>query len=614
MQRTGVALALTAVSLAAQAGTFGLENGIDGRWSLTTSYGTSIRTRDADPNLIGVGNGGKAANGNADDGNLNFKKGQSFSTIASAIGELELKKDKLGVFLRAKAFSDESLKNRPVIHGSYDNAYVPNTPLSDKAFPALSKFSNIKFLDAYVFGTFRPIANHPITVKLGNEVVQWGEGLFIQGGISQFGRFDAAASRRPGAQLKEVLLPIPQVSVSGSVNDSISLEGFYQLAWRSTGVDGCGTFFSPADPLNCSGAIFNPGTVVMNGITLASFDSRSDQQAYNGTSPGTLLGTQLMLPSLSLINFRASRLSDSQPKSSGQFGLAARYFDSESGREFGFFHAQYHQRIPALGLKRQPSNIPGSLFSTNLYPLSFYLDYSAEDIKVDGLTVTDSIGPYSVFAEISHTKGLPVPYNTNDFVSGVLTGTGPLGALRNQTGRIPGFDRKDKTQVQFGGIRVIPRVLGASSLSLIGEVGFEHYSGIGDPMNSVRYGRPPTFGIAETSATSCAQTGNANPDTCEAVGFVTPNSWGYRVVGQLSYPNVIAGANLSPRVFWSHDVKGYSGDLLLVEDRRILGLGVKIDWRSRYYADISYNRFGRVAKYDQFRDRDYASVVVGVDF
>jgi hypothetical protein len=72
--------------------------------------------------------------------------------------------------------------------------------------------------------------------------------------------------------------------------------------------------------------------------------------------------------------------------------------------------------------------------------------------------------------------------------------------------------------------------------------------------------------------------------------------------------------NVKPRVFYSHDVKGYSADNTFVEDRKALGLATRFDYLGKYYAEVSLNRFNRSAKYDVFRDRDFYSAVVGMNF
>lgn len=64
----------------AQAGDFNFSNGIDGRFSLTVSTGTAVRTADAQRDLIGANNSfapgqnGLGGSNTTDDGNRNFKK------------------------------------------------------------------------------------------------------------------------------------------------------------------------------------------------------------------------------------------------------------------------------------------------------------------------------------------------------------------------------------------------------------------------------------------------------------------------------------------------------------------------------------------------------------
>ena len=126
--------ALVAVMLpdAPSAGEFSLDNGAEGRWALGVSLGASWRTRNADPSLVMVGNGGVSSSSN-DDGNLNFGRWDAYSTIARVLGELELKKGNLGIFVRARAWYDYQLEQGNVPHGSSANGYVPNTRLNDRS-------------------------------------------------------------------------------------------------------------------------------------------------------------------------------------------------------------------------------------------------------------------------------------------------------------------------------------------------------------------------------------------------------------------------------------------------------------------------------------------------
>jgi hypothetical protein len=53
-------------------------------------------------------------------------------------------------------------------------------PLSDSGFEPLQKFSGIALLDAYAYNTY-DINGKPLQVRFGNQVINWGESLFIQG-------------------------------------------------------------------------------------------------------------------------------------------------------------------------------------------------------------------------------------------------------------------------------------------------------------------------------------------------------------------------------------------------------------------------------------------------
>jgi hypothetical protein len=606
------ALAVTGLgtALTAQAGEFVLDNGVEGRWSLNASIGTSVRTGSADENLIMTGNGGKSGSSH-DDGNLNFDRGDRFSTIFKAIGELQLKKDNIGVFARIKTWYDFELEDNGVRRGSSANGYRPGARLNDDDFDPLSRFSGVSLADAYIFANTNLGESKPLTVKLGNHVVNWGESLFIAG-INQYGAFDVSAARRPGAQVKEILLPIPQLSASLGLTDNLSVEGFYQFNWKKNILDGCGTYWSISDVYNCS----NQGVVIGAGPLAA----RTDQVLYGPTAG--LFG--------SATNAILGNASNIEPGNSGQYGLAMRYFAPEIATEFGAYFANYHQRSPVISVLFNRTNVPGSVFggTPGAFQLQYAWDWSAEDIKVYGLSFSTGIAGWSVFGEMSHTQNIPVQLNGLDLLRGATSGAGPLmadpsfvnGRNNRNTGILyHGYDLKDKNQFQISTLKSFPRVLGAESMTFIGEVAYQHWSGIGDPSSGRRYGRAFVFGQAVSSvpgqaATTCAGTGNANTDYCENEGFATTNAWGYRMQAELSYPDVFAGVNVKPRVFWSHDVKGYSADSTFLENRMILGLGARFDYLNKYYADFSYNRFNDKAKYDVFHDRDFFSAVVGINF
>ena len=100
------------------------------------------------------------------------------------------------------------------------------------------------------------------------------------------------------------------------------------------------------------------------------------------------------------------------------------------------------------------------------------------------------------------------------------------------------------------------------------------------------------------------------------VGIIIGVSTGLEVglFFELSYANVVAGVNLKPRVFFSHDVHGYSADGVFSQGRWSLAPGIRADYNNKAYVDLSYNRFNHGAKYDFQHDRDFYSLVVGINF
>lgn len=589
----GFAVGIAFASGVAQADAFELDNGVSGRWGLDMSLASSWRTRNADSALIGKQNGGSMPSQSTDDGNLNYRKrGGNFSTIAKVIGELQLEKDGFGVFLRAKGWYDYTQKDRGVPHGSVANDYDAGSPLEDSHFTdRLSRFSGIEMLDWYAFGSFTPSDNSFMGVKLGSHAVNWGETLFIGGGINQYNPIDVAAARRPGAQVKEIILPTPQVSASLGIG-GLNVEAFYKLKTQRSVLEGCGTYWSASDGLNC----------------------RDSEFGFVNLTPST------PDPLALAANLGKMTGKNEYPRDSGSYGIALKKLVGDV--DIGAYYVNYTTTAPRISILNAPSTAGGPLSRAPLGVQGFW-DWSANDIKVFGLSAATEVGGWSMFGELSHTKDFPVQINGADLVGGYgIQKGGILAQTKGPFASIPagavfrGYDLKDKTQIQVSTIKSFANVAGADNLSLLGEVAYQHWSGIGNPLTSTRYGRGFEYGIAPWSVNGvsrgCVSNGSSSQNAgCDADGFATTNAWGYRLLASLQYNNV-GGVNLTPRVFFAHDVRGYSADNIFLEGRKTLGLGVRAEYLKKYYADLSYTTYARDTKYDSFRDRDFVSLVIGM--
>src|ERR1700704_635107 len=162
MVRYAVALAtLAGVSLSAAAGDFKLGDAVEGKLNGAVTFGTTIRTESPDPSVYGATASTRVPevppgrlSGNAAGHDLNFKKNRPVSTVLKGVFDLELKRQNLGVFVRAKAWHDFELKDGDRAYGNTPNGYAQNVPLSDDGFDPAAKFSNVQMADVYAFGRF----------------------------------------------------------------------------------------------------------------------------------------------------------------------------------------------------------------------------------------------------------------------------------------------------------------------------------------------------------------------------------------------------------------------------------------------------------------------------
>ncbi len=217
------------------------------------SAGSAWRTAERDANLIQRTNGSAAgipANAphgrNQDDGNLNFDKGDTLSRVVKGFLHLAYRHDTLSAALGAKAWYDDALLHDGRDWGNGPAGYDAGRALSDHGFSRRGSFSGVALMEAWVAGTFSP-AGLPLQVRVGNQYLDWGGRMSIGGGLSALQPVDLPAMRRPGATPDETRVPVTALSARLDASDSTRLEAFYQLLWRPTELDGCGTYFATAD-------------------------------------------------------------------------------------------------------------------------------------------------------------------------------------------------------------------------------------------------------------------------------------------------------------------------------------------------------------------------------
>lgn len=539
------------------------------------SVGSSWRMAEPEADLL--------ISGNNNDGNANFEQGDAFSQIFKGSHDLHIQSGNHGVFVRGKYWYDFALEDNKVAHGHSANGFAENEKLDDSDFNDLSKFSGAALLDAYVYGMYE-IGYTPIDVRLGRQVVSWGESTFILGGVNSINPVDVNAFRRPGAEIKEGLLPVNMAYVNVGLTEFLSMEAFYQLEFQETVIPGCGTYFSYNDyaPEGCN-------QVILTNDALAGLDDAS------------LVGAGYALNR----DVDGNRLA----KDEGQFGVAFRYMSEDLGdTEFGFYAMNIHSRLPVVsGVKSQAwvsaadAGSANAAIANNKADTFYYVSYP-EDIQLVGLSFATNVGSMAVSGEISHKKDVPLQINATQLLTAGLTGYSTSSELAADVAAtangadFEGYRLFDVSQAQFTVLQFFDRLLGASRYTLIAEAGYTFVHDFDESDDAIKFSRAGIFDGSDE-------------------GYVTESSWGYRARMVGEYSNVFSGVNIKPTLAFSHDVEGFAPQPggAFREGEQSIGLSVQAEYQSMYTASISYTEY-MGGDYNLSEDRDFASVSLGVQF
>jgi len=607
--RTALALGIALASQCSLAATWDFEND----WSLTSnttlSLGTSWSLQDADKGLLNkadaasIGKVGSGTNYNGDDGKLNFEKGDTISTLFKGLTDFDLNDGSQGAFIRFKYWYDHAMETGNGDFRRFD----------DSGWQDLAQFKGFEVLDAYVWKDFE-LAERPLSVKVGKQVLSWGEALFLQNGVNAINPLDVSAFNRPGTELKDGLLPVEMVSFNYDLADNLSVEGFWQYNFRPSVLDGCGTFFSNNDALQ-EGCQHDK--LIAGG--LSTTDISSIENAIDAP-PGLMPAAERYL----------RRAPTKWASDTGQYGLAMHYLiESLNYADVGLYYLNYHSRTPLLSgvIARQAPNAggnPGANLNTGDYSTVY-----PENIRLFGASISTVVGSTAVFGELSYRPNMPLTYNSADLVN-LLAGQrnswimpmtpAELAAARGS--QVNGYVRKEVWQFSLGAADTLSNVLGAQRLAWAAELGGNWIGGL-DPHDQ-RLGRSGAFGRTPTSDGSPCSTPSAQNSAgltdaelaastnCNTHGVMTAFSWGYRLRMGLNYEDLLPATVVTPSINWRHDVEGYGPNFQ--EGQQALGLALTFDYRNEYSLELAYNSFFGTNDFSLIDDRDHASVTLKASF
>lgn len=320
---------------------------------------------------------------NSDDGNNNFDTGL-ISHRASFLVDVDARWEDYGAFIRGRAFYDHQYSENDTDFDSsvlpgYNSGALYGGSAGVGEFPASTKDHHgrrIELLDAFVYGMWELPGARLLELRVGRQVINWGESTFYQGVNSIQNRVDAQAANVPGVEVKEIFLPTGAVYLQVDLLDNLTLETYYQYEWLQNDLNGVGSYFSYTDQVG-------PGA-----------------SAFLIPTPGGALVPEAIRGNA--FNIRGvRRVADDNPSDNGQWGIGFHYLTDNSS-DIGFYHVVGHDKKPSFALSYM--EVAGS---PQPVPVDYRLRYY-EDISATGVSFTTVVGETNLQGELSFLDGTPM--------------------------------------------------------------------------------------------------------------------------------------------------------------------------------------------------------------
>ncbi|NWB99829.1 DUF1302 domain-containing protein [Pseudomonas gingeri] len=601
-----------------------MDSQVKGSLDSTVSYGTAWRVQSQDKN-------NDTFNGN--DGDRNFGPGL-ISQVYKLTSELGATYQNYGVFLRGTAFYDSQIMNNHTDYNKHSDIVEPsqNAPKNDRFTYEARRDAGrgAQILDAYIYGKWDPL-DHPLSVRVGKQVFNWGESIFYRGGVNTTNPLDVTKFRLPGSQLKEVLVPVGALSFNLGLTDNLSMEAFYQVDWKESSLDPVGTYYSTTD-------LFGKGGKQAYVQVPALAPAFAAYQSIAAGVPGARLGAgpyglnSFMDPSTGI--FKVANIgNDEKARDSGQFGFNLHYIaQTLNYTDFGLYFVNYHTKEPlesvSLGnyqgvnlstLSGVAGSSAGAIATLDMVGNAVVQRAYVEDVRMYGFSFNTTLGNASLFGELAYRPNMPISISATNDLLGDILGQGVAGSTNIYDASVPGsqacvqvsgkqlcrtgtlknYERVESFNASVGTIYNFGPALGFDSLIGIAELASESLRG------SLTY--------TAFTPTPVVRKFAGSPDLPDSP--ISRESYGYTVVVTGTWNDVYAGVNISPSFNYSDDFKGNS-DLTgnFMEGRKAYTLGVKADYRAGLETELQYTTFSGAGRSNTLRDRDNVSFDVKYSF
>ncbi len=203
---------------------------------------------------------------------------------------------------------------------------------------------------------------------------------------------------------------------------------------------------------------------------------------------------------------------------------------------------------------------------------------------------------------------------------------------------IHGWERLQTYQFNLGATRVLgssENPIGADQVVILFEAGATWIPSL-PPLDRLQFQAPGVYYHASAGADGSGADGSRmacstvpdcivghdglrfNPHQQDPNGFPTSVSWGYRIITQISYENILPSINLRPLIIVSHDVQGTapgpgSGATFVAGSKSVAAL-IEARYHNSFSLNVGYTWYWGGGAYNVLSDRDYLQFFLKYQF
>lgn len=515
-------------------------------WDNTVRYNAGWRMEKIDPHF--------ANSYGYDESETKFKRGDMVTNRLDLLSEFDVVyQGNYGFRVSAAAWSENAYGNTSKTNPDFNPVLGPAAPVSNYG-PGGSYNRNTKryltgssgeFLDAFVFGTFQ-LGGTQLNLKAGQHNVYWGEAMFtVANSIANSqGPIDTIkAATSPGAEAKELFMPLKQISAQWQLTEKMSLNAQYLLDWKPFRLVPGGTYFTSADATMAVCANTYPGGLCLPWV--------------NNVTPS---------------------------RKGGDWGLAL-HMSPEflDGGNVGFYYRRYDEKLPWSITQFSPAYF-GSGSPSDLGVLFNY----ARKTELFGFSISRSIATVSVAAELSYRHNTALN-SVGGFAAGSGENAGVAGGLSVLPLTVtPNYSavegaRGDTYHAMVNAIYLLPKTALWTGGTLIGELSYTHLDKVTKNANLF-------YSKDYACKTGYVMGGIAAGQYGKSDGCATKDAWSLNLSFTPEWPQALPGWDLKMPAYLGLGLRGNGATLAgTYEGAYNWSLGLTGTYRKLYEFGLAYN-------------------------